>query len=52
MWPYWRDKHGVAYALRYQYSEMVEKDDRLRLALAQIDMAEAAIEQIMTAAHV
>lgn len=47
MWDYWRDKHGVASALRDQYPETLAADDRLRWALAQIEAAEAAIEGIM-----
>lgn len=48
MWPYWRDERGIIDALRLQYSEAIGVDPRLRLAMTQIEMAEAAIDQIMT----
>lgn len=47
MWGYWRDDKGIIDALRLQYQEMIEKDPRLKAALTMVEVAEAAIDQIM-----
>ena len=49
MWSYWRDKRGSARdALENDYPELLGKSLLLRTALAQIRVAEAAIDQLMS----
>lgn len=47
MWRYWRDDKGLVLALQDYYPDVLEQDLRLRTALAQIDLAERAINSIM-----
>ncbi len=47
MWGYWKDKHGIAGALKYQYPELVKDDFLLTAAMVQIELAEMAIDRRM-----
>ena len=47
MWTYWRDKYGTLDALKDHYPQTIERDFRLAIAVAQIDIAMLAIEKIM-----
>lgn len=49
MWAYWRDKHGIKDALEYQFPETLAKEPLLQVALAQIKLAEFAIDSFMSA---
>lgn len=50
MWPFWRDKKGLTYALEDYYPETLKRNRTLQLALVQIESAEALIDKIMTEA--
>lgn len=47
MWHYWKAKYGAVEALISQYPKTLEQTPALKLAVAQIQVAEAAISQIM-----
>lgn len=47
MWGYWRDKYGIADALKDYYPELLKGDPVLSAAVAQLRMAELAIEARM-----
>lgn len=46
-WTYWRDKKGLQEALTDYYPDRLKADPRLQVALAQIEIAEIAINKIM-----
>ena len=48
MWSYWRDRDGTLSALEGRYPSLLGRSEMLRTAAAQIRIAEAAIEMVMT----
>jgi hypothetical protein len=47
MWEYWKDKRGIKEALQYDCPVTLQGNETLRLALVQIQSAEALIDNIM-----